>query len=387
MTTAQFIRPADAGELRQVVAEAAAHGQILEARGRGGKRDVGVPRRTAAIVDLGAFTGVVDYEPSELVLTVKPATPLTDIEALLAANGQMLAFEPWDQGVLFGRTERDATIGGVVASAAAGPRRVSAGSARDHLLGFAAVSGRGEIFKGGGKVVKNVTGYDISKVMAGSWGQLAIMTELTLKVMPRPRAETTLVLRGLGPTAAVQAMARAMGSRCAVAAAAHVPGGASSASLTVLKIEGFHESVALRSQQLRVALAEFGNGTLVDGDESLELWRSVREVYVLRDAEVLWRVQLPPSHAASFAAVIESAGASWFCDWAGALVWVGAPASVDVRAAAEGCAGQAMLMRAPPVVRQAVPIRHPETPGVAALSGRLKHAFDPAGVLDPHRFT
>jgi FAD/FMN-containing dehydrogenase len=144
MATIDMIRPTDANDLREVVADARGNGQILEVRGGGSKRDIGKPDRGTAIVDLGAFTGIVDYEASELVLTVRPATPLAEIEKLLADHRQMLAFEPIDHGPLFGHLAGAATIGGVVAAGVAGSRRVSAGGARDHLLGFAAVSRRGE---------------------------------------------------------------------------------------------------------------------------------------------------------------------------------------------------------------------------------------------------
>ncbi|MDP3673762.1 MAG: FAD-binding protein [Novosphingobium sp.] len=168
MKTAEMLRPTDATQLGEMVRDAGTRTLVLECRGGGSKRDIGAPDRDTTLVDMSAFTGIVDYEPSELVLTVRPATPLAEVELLLAEHRQMLAFEPFDHGPLFGRDVGTATIAGVVAAGVAGSRRVSAGGARDHLLGFAAVSGRGEAFKAGGKVVKNVTGYDVAKVIAGS---------------------------------------------------------------------------------------------------------------------------------------------------------------------------------------------------------------------------
>jgi glycolate oxidase FAD binding subunit len=387
MDVAEILRPADARELCALVTDAASSGSLIEVRGGGSKRDISVPGRNTVPVDLGAFMGIVSYEPSELVLTVRPATPLAEIEHLLASHGQMLAFEPWDHGPLFGRGCGDATIGGIVAAAVAGSRRVSAGGVRDHLLGFAAVSGRGEAFKAGGKVVKNVTGYDVPKVMAGSWGQLAILTELTLKVMPRPRAAGTIGLGGLAPNAAIAAMAKAMGSRCAPAAAAHLPGAQGRPALTAIRMEGFPESVELRAKQLGEVLADFGDVFLMDEEGATDWWRAVREVRPLAFSDALWRVQVAPSQAAALAISFEQLGVVWFFDWAGALTWVGAPAIVDVRAVAEASGGHAMLVRAPAAQREVTPIRHPETPAVAALTTRLKQAFDPAGVLDPHRFS
>lgn len=387
MTAPGTLRPANAEDLREAVADAVRHGRHLEARGGGSKREVGAPERQTTIVDLSALTGVVDYEPSELVLTVRPSTTLAEVEALLASNGQMLAFEPWDHGPLFGRAAGAATIGGVVAAGVAGPRRVSAGGARDHLLGFEAVSGRGEIFRGGGKVVKNVTGYDVSKVIAGSWGQLAIMTELTLKVMPRPRVTATIRIEGLEPGAAIAAMARAMGSPCAVAAAAHLPRNGESPATTAFRLDGFRESVDARARHLADELTEFGSAPIMSEDPAADLWAAIRQGEPIAASEALWRVHHPASRAVPFAAAVERSGGEWFLDWAGATTWVGATAGCDVRDLAQTCGGHAMLLRAPRQVRTATPARQPELPAVAALTARLKRAFDPAGILDPLRFS
>lgn len=385
MTSDLNLCPADTADLIDLVAQAAASGSALELRGGGSKQEIGRPDRGAATVDLKAFRGVVDYEPSELVLTVRPATPLAEVESLLDAHGQMLAFEPWDHGPLFGRTKGSATIGGVVVAGVAGPRRLSAGGARDHILGFSAVSGRAEAFKAGGKVVKNVTGYDLSKVIAGSWGQLATLTELSLKVVPKPRCVATLAAIGLSPQAAIEAMAFAMGSRTAPVAAAHIPAGAGSA-MTLLRLEGIAESVAVRSGQLTSMLGKKAEVLRFDDTTASQLWADVREAAALSSAEALWRVQLAPSRAASFADALAASGSQWLFDWAGALVWVGAPASFDLRPLAKLHGGHAMLKRAPREMRRTIPIKHPEAPTVAALTERVKRAFDPAGILDPARF-
>lgn len=383
----KIVCPADESELLELVAEASATGTALEPRGGGSKRDIGKPDRSVAVVDLSAFAGVTDYEPSELVLTLRPATPLHKVEELLDKNGQMLAFEPWDHGPLFGRHAGDATIGGIVAAAVAGPRRLSAGGARDHLLGFSAVSGRAEAFKAGGKVVKNVTGYDLSKVIAGSWGQLAIMTELTLKVVPRPREIRTIAVVGLDSASAVAAMAQAMGSRMSPAAAAHVPGTVDSDALTLLRLEGFSQSVDVRANQLIDLLgSEGGEVAQLDRSHTDALWAEFRGSQMLAGSEALWRVNLTPSRAAAFADCLDAKGASWRFDWAGALAWVGADDSLDVRSLAAEVGGHAMLLRAPHAILEQRPIRHPEATAVAALSARVKQAFDPAGILSPSRF-
>jgi glycolate oxidase FAD binding subunit len=387
MQTGEIVRPTDVETLRELIGDATDTERVLEFRAGGSKRDIGAPERERTVVQLDAFTGVIDYEPSELVLTVRPATPLAEIETLLTAHGQMLAFEPWDHGVLFGRPAGMATIGGIAAAGVAGPRRVSAGGARDHLLGYAAVSGRGEAFKGGGKVVKNVTGYDTAKLIAGSWGQLAIMTELSLKVVPRPRSIATIVLPGLAPDAAVAAMSTALGSRSVPAAAAHLPATSDTPALTALRLEGFAESVVVRERQLSELLAGLGKAQRLGDDEAAELWSSIREGRPMSDATTLWRAHLAPSRANELAIELGRIDAKWLFDWGGALAWIGASADADIRSLVTAVDGHAMLVRAPREVRKTVPARHPESPAVAALAARVKQAFDPAGILDPHRFT
>jgi glycolate oxidase FAD binding subunit len=380
------VRPGDAGELREIVAAAAGRGRPLEIRAGGSKREIGNPERETTVVDLRSLGGVVAYEPSELILTVRPATLLSEVEAMLAAHGQMLAFEPWDHGALLGCGAGEATVGGIFAAGVSGPRRVSAGSARDHLLGFTAISGRGEEFKAGGKVVKNVTGYDVSKVMTGSWGQLAVLSELTLKVVPAPRTVTTVALTGLSAEAAIMAMSRAMGSPCAPAATAHLPAAAGTGAITAVRLEGFRESVEARATQLISALGEFGPGALMDEQAAADLWTAVREGRPVAAAETVWRAHVAPSRAAALAGALEASGATWFYDWAGALIWIGAPAAVDVRATTDAHDGHVMLLRAPIDVRQRTSARPVEPAGVAALTARIKRAFDPAGILDPQRF-
>jgi glycolate oxidase FAD binding subunit len=257
---------------------------------------------------------------------------------------------------------------------------------RDHLLGFTAVSGRAETFKAGGKVVKNVTGYDLSKVMAGSWGQLAILTEVTLKVLPRPHASSTLVMHGLSPTAAVTAMSKAVGSRCTVAAAGHMPVTESRPSMTAFRLEGFEESIKARATELANLLAEFAALKPLEEVDATDWWVQLREAAPLSDAPALWRIHTPPSRFANLTARLEASGARWIADWAGAMLWAGAPPEADIRATAAACGAHAALVRAPVDLRKLTPIRHPQPPGVADLANRLKHLFDPHGVLDPRRF-
>jgi glycolate oxidase FAD binding subunit len=365
------MRPAGIEELERIVADAAGAGRKLELRGGGSKAGIGAPREAEA-VDMTGFSGILDYDPAELVLTALAGTPLAEVEAAVAEKGQMLPFEPFDHGPLFGRPAGATTIGGVLAAGVSGSRRLSRGSARDHLLGFSAVSGRGEAFVGGGKVVKNVTGYDVSKVMAGSWGRLAALVEVTLKVLPRPSVDLSLAAEGLAPAAATALMSAAMGSQADVAAAAHAPG------LTVLRLEGFEPSVEARRvllQRLEPRLR------LMADDEAEAFWMGLRNP--LPEAAVLWRVSVPPRRAAE---VVGALGGDWRMDWAGGLIWTAHEDASGVRRVAEAAVGHAMLVRAPQAMRAEVPALHPQPAGVAALEARVRRAFDPMGVFETGRF-
>jgi glycolate oxidase FAD binding subunit len=379
------LAPTSADELRDAIADAARAGTPLEIRGGGTKAAIGAPRN-AAILDMSGFSGVVDYDPAELVLTVKAGTPLAEVQALVAGEKQMLAFEPWDHGPLFGQPVT-ATIGGVVAAGVAGPRRVTGGGARDHLLGFEAVSGRGEYFVGGAKVVKNVTGYDLPKLMAGSWGRLAAMTQLTLKVLPRARMVVTLAADGLDRREAHAAMARALGSHAEVSAAAHLPAEVNDgAALTLFRVAGFEPSVEARAALLPDLLRDHGSLRRLEPAEASVLWDAVCHAAPLGDG-TLWRVQVPPSRACAVIDALEPAGARWLFDWGGGLIWLRFEGDTAlVRRAAEEAGGHAALVRASAEMRARVPAQHPRARGVMALEERVRRAFDPAGIFETGRF-
>jgi len=314
------------------------------------------------------------------VLTLRAATPLAEVESLVAAQGQMLAFEPFDHGPLLGKAA-SATIGGVIGAGVAGSRRVSAGGARDHLLGFRGVSGRGEAFVGGAKVVKNVTGYDLPKLLAGSWGRLAAMTELTLKVLPSPRMTVTLAADGLSPRAAHAAMARALGSAADVSAAAHLQ-----SAITLLRVSGFAPSVAARCARLPEILQDIAPLRALTPDEAAPLWREAAQAEGL-DGAVLWRLHLPPARAPDVIGVLASWGARWAMDWGGGLVWAAlADEDADVRGAAAAVGGEAMLVRAPDAMRARLAALHPREGVLAAVEARVAAAFDPADVFDVGRW-
>jgi glycolate oxidase FAD binding subunit len=377
---ADAIRPDSAEALAAIVAEAARDGTRLRLRGGGSKDEVGAPTPDARIVDMRGFAGVVDYDPPELVLTVKAGTPLAEVQALVADKGQMLAFDPFDHGAILGGTVGEATIGGIVAAGVAGPTRVSRGAARDHLLGFVGVSGRGERFVAGAKVVKNVTGYDLPKLITGSWGRLAAITELTLKVLPAPRLRLTLGVAGLDPATAISAMARTMGSAAEVSAAAHLQDW-NGAPLTAIRLDGFPSSVEARAAIL-TRLVD-GIAPLAD-EEAARLWPAITTAAPLPAGVPLWRIIAP---AAQMPNVITATNGAWLLDWAGGLLWL---ASADdpqaIRAAATQAGGHAMLVRADAAMRAVVPALHPQPKALAALEERVRRAFDPAGVFETGRF-
>lgn len=381
------LSPLTAEELCDAISQAGRAGDRLEIRGGGSKAAFG-RSRDARLLDMRGFAGIVDYDPNELVLTVRAGTPLAEVAALVAARGQQLAFEPWDYGPFHQGELGRATIGGAVAAGVAGPQRLTMGSARDHLLGFTAVSGRGELFTAGARVVKNVTGYDLPKLLAGSWGRLAAITELTLKVLPAPRKRATMAMEGLDHRQAVAAMADALGSPAEIAAAAHIPARfGKGAALTLFRLQGFEPSVDARCNLLPVLLAEYGAAALLDPDMAETLWRDVREGSVFDPAVPLWRINVPPSGAISVIESLEPLGARWVMDWAGGLVWLELDSHVaDVRASAEAAGGHATLVRASAEMRESVSAQHPRAPSVAAIEARVRQAFDPLGVFETGRF-
>ena len=379
--------PATEQDLCDAIHAARASREKLEIVGGGSKHTVGASR-SATLLDISAFRGVIDYDPAELVLTVRAATPLADVESLLDGQDQMLAFEPWDHGPLLGGACGRATIGGVIAAGVAGPRRLSAGGARDHILGFAAISGTGERFIAGGKVVKNVTGFDLSKLVAASWGQLAVLTELSLKVLPKPRTTLTLACEGLSAALARTLILDALANPFSVAAAAYLPAGTGPASrraMVLLRLEGFPRSVRARAD----ALVDRSSNVLgeLPCEEAELLWNQVR-VPTHVHGESLWRVHLPASAAASLLEEVEQLGGRCLLDWGGSLLWIGWDGDPFViRPTVEAIGGHAMLMRAPAEIRNRISAHHPRLAGLAALEQRVRHAFDPEGVFDTGRFS
>lgn len=375
-------------DIIDAIADALRDGTRLAIAGGGSKAAIGAPVAEARPLPMAGLNGVIDYDPAELVLTVKPGTPLAEVQALVADAGQMLAFDPFDHGPIFGRAAGAATIGGIMAAGVSGSQRLSALGARDHLLGFRAVSGRGEAFVAGAKVVKNVTGYDLPKLAAGSWGRLFALTELTLKVLPRPRETTTQAILGLDERQAVQAMAVAMGSQADVAAAAYVPASLRNGeSATMLRVQGFGPSVTARCAMLDGMLAPLGKVQPLPDVEASALWDGLRTLAPLGAERAIWRISLAPKQACDALAALGGDDTEFLLDWAGGLIWLASDGDPSrIRETVARADGHAALIRSDAATRAQVPAFHPPSPGLAALEERVRRAFDPAGLFETGRF-
>jgi glycolate dehydrogenase FAD-binding subunit len=402
---ADALKPRDAQDVAAAIQWVLGQSKTLEVTGGGSKRDLGRPTQTDATLDLSGLTGVTLYEPEELVLSARAGTPLAEIEALLASRNQELAFEPMDYGPLLGSPPGQGTLGGTLAANLAGPRRFKAGAARDHFLGVAAISGRGEVFKSGGRVVKNVTGYDLCKLLAGSWGTLAAMTDITVKTLPRAETEATLLVAGLDDARGIEAMATALQSACDVSGAAHLtrpvatrlPGDLDvGQAVTAMRLEGVERSVTHRMASLQTLMRSRGPLLVLGVRQSRSLWHAVRDVAGFAASgpaggRIVWRISTAPAQGARLGQQLAAkADVELAYDWGGGLVWAALAASDDggaaiVRAAVATCGGHATLVRAPAPLRAQVPVFEPQAGPLAALTARVKESFDPSRVLNPGR--
>jgi glycolate oxidase FAD binding subunit len=398
------LQPSDAKQTAEMVSWAVSEGESLAIVAGGTKRALGRPIKPDHLLDVSGLKGIVAYEPAELVLTARPGEPLSSISAELDKNRQMLSFEPPDWRALLG-AEGEATLGGVIACNLAGSRRVRAGSARDYVLGFSAVNGFGEIWKAGGKVVKNVTGYDMCKLQAGAYGTLSVLTELALKVMPRPETARTIVLHGLADEIAIQRLAQALNSPFEVSGAAHLPAPAARRSkiaavagargaATALRLEGVRPSVAYRADALEALI---GRGARLDETESAAFWSEVGAVQPLieQGPRIVWRLCPTPSRAPSVAHSILSTltSAQFYFDWGGGLIWLSVDAeeagpdagAFIVRPIVKSAGGHATLVVASEAIRASVPVFEPLSAALTQLTARVKSGFDPRGILNPGR--
>jgi glycolate oxidase FAD binding subunit len=395
MTSIQTIRtplrfsPRDTNELAQIISEANGIGRRLEIVGGGTKRSLGDPVTADAELDMSGLAGIDFYEPEELVIKVQAGTSVAEIREALAEKKQHLAFEPPDYATFFGDPRAIDTIGGIVACNLAGPRRILAGAPRDAVLGVEGVNGRGETFKGGGRTVKNVTGYDIPKLMTGSFGILAALTSVTLKVLPAPPREITLLLTELNDAKATDLLADVLTMPADISAAAHLGGGRSDAPVTALRLEGFQDSVAARAAELESRLHKMSDVRRIEAEESRDFWRKLRDLssFAADLDACVWRLMLPGTQAAR---VVNAMGGEAVYDWGGSEVFMRMEAGkAEEHAQAlrammgEAGGGNACLFRAPAELRRRVGAFQPRPKALQELGERVRQTFDPNDILNP----
>ncbi|PYB77359.1 FAD-binding protein [Rhizobium wuzhouense] len=397
-----MLTPATETEAAALIREHAASKTPLHIRGGGSRAGFGNAVAADAILSSKALTGITEYNPAEMVMTARAGTPVAEIEAALAANGQGMAFEPMDHRGAMG-TSGTPTIGGLFAVNSSGPRRFTAGAARDHLLGLRFVNGAGDVVKAGGKVMKNVTGLDLVKLLAGSHGTLGFLTEVTFKVLPVPKTAATIVVSGLEDEQAMKALAAALSLSVEVSGAAHLPesvrarfigGKLPDGSATVMRIEGLEASVAVRAEKLMAAMDGIGPVSRLDADDTQALWAEIRDVMPYADGTTrpLWRVSMAPSEAWKLVAGLRlRAGIDAYYDWQGGLVWMRMEADPEAEVLRHGIrtlgGGHATLVRAAPQIRAEVAAFEPQVPAVALLSARIRAKLDPHGIFNPGLMT
>ncbi len=393
----------DESAIAATITAVATAGEPLLVCGNGTKLGMLRPVQAARRISTAGLTGITLYSPKELIISARAGTPLPEIEAALGENGQHLIAEPPELTVLLNSNGPKAnaspqTIGGIVASNLSGPRRVAWGAMRDHVMGIRAVNGSGELIHSGGRVLKNVTGLDLCKLLTGSHGTLAVITEVTLKVLPAPESTGTLVLPGLDAPRGVAALSAGLGSPYGVSAAAWLPDaslvpalGRAGGSATLLRIEDFPPSVAYRTARLRAELASFADARILDDATSRTVWRAVGSALPLPapPSAAVWRVSVRPSAGPAVLCAVADAGVQGFLDWGGGLVWLAGPADTNthgvVEQAARAAHGTWTLLRAPDALRVAVDVVPPEAEPLARITRRVKAAFDPHGILNPGR--
>ena len=399
----EILKPATEWELKSMMLALIERQIPIEVFGSGTKRELGRPMSTSLALTTSGMRGIPLYEPSELVMSARAGTSVSQIEVELASRGQMLPFEPIDLGPALGSDAGIQTIGAVFAGNISGARRVAGGAARDYLIGLRGVNGRGEIFKSGGRVMKNVTGYDVARGLAGSWGTLAVITEVTFKVLPLPDDAATLVYWGLTDDLAVELMSHALTLPYEVSGTVHLPAAfvrrlrapdlaAEAKPLTAIRLENFTRSVTYRKARIKEALVAYGTPLELNLEGSLNFWGEMRRLSFLPPDEThLWRISTAPSQAPKLvAAVRRHMQAEAFYDWSGGLVWLEtAPSadggSADIRRAVATYGGHATLIRAQRSVRSDIEVFQPLAPALDRITRGLKKAFDPLHILNPGR--
>ncbi|MGL1921924.1 MAG: glycolate oxidase subunit GlcE [Hyphomicrobiales bacterium] len=382
-----LITPTDEQQLSQLVADANAQKRTLKIQGGGTRAGLGGIVATKTILSLSDIKGVNLYDPAALTLVAKTGTPLAEIEALLQSEGQRLAFEPMTHNSIYG-TDGQSTIGGVVACNISGSRRIQVGACRDALLGVRYVSGSGEIVKNGGRVMKNVTGLDLVKLMAGSFGTLGILTEVAFKTLPLPERQATLVFENQSLMDAIDIMSAGLGSPFEVTGAAYIM----NKKQVLLRVEGFDSQVDYRLNKLKGLLAKTSDTNILEAEQNAEIWQQIRNVEIFANSKTpIWKISVKPSDAIAVTQeILADAEAEILYDWGGGLMWVNlnddnndASAKL-IRNAVAKTSGHATLVRASDAIKTKIPAFQLESIGVAKLSAMIKNKFDPSGILNPN---
>jgi glycolate oxidase FAD binding subunit len=385
--------PASEAEASRLVSEFAAARTPLAIRGGGTRSSLGRPAQTEATLSTLKLSGITLYEPAEQVIAAKAGTPLAVIEKVLAEKGQMLPFEPMDHRALFG-TKGKPTIGAVFSGNISGPARISRGAARDAAIGVRFINGRGEAIKSGGRVMKNVTGLDLTKLQCGAWGTLGLVTEVFFKVLARPERAVTLVWHNLSDSEANALMCAALGSPFEPTGAAHLTAGMGEpAARTLLRLENFSFSIDYRVAELAKLLKAHGRPDLIEGSAHEALWLQVRDAaFFAGDGSVVWRISVAPTDGPQVSAAIRQTvqDARFFYDWGGGLIWLSVPDKADaavgaIRAACTSFGGHATLIRAPEAVRASVPVFQPLGAALMRVTAGIKGAIDPQRLFEPGR--
>ena len=388
----QAFRPNDELELSEIVRSLAITKRPVAVVGGGTKSSIGRPINVEASLSTSGLTGITLYEPSELVIGARAGTPLLEVEKTLDGFGQRLAFEPMDYAPFFGGSG-ERTVGGIAAANVSGPRRIAAGACRDSLIGVRLVNGDGEIVKSGGRVMKNVTGLDLVKLVCGSWGTLGVFSEVVFKVLPKSERSSSLIIDDLAEDNAISALSAVLGSPFEVSGAAHIPKTIATPALTVVRIEGFDASVTYRLKQTAKLLEQFGDCRTLDEIASTDLWLSIRDARWLTTPTdtAIWRLSLAPSKAVGVVAKIrQQIESRYLYDWGGGLVWLSVEPSSDcgariIRDALRGQSGHATLVRAPDTIKAVVEVHQPLPPRLLNLTAEIKAGFDPHGIFNPGR--
>jgi glycolate oxidase FAD binding subunit len=351
----------------------------------GTRRAAGNPMAELPLLDVSGVSGIIEYQPEELIVTARPGTKLAELKAALAEKNQCLGFDPVDWVLLGGA---GGTLGGAASTDASGSARLRHGAARDSLLGFRAVNGFGEAFRGGAKVVKNVTGFDLPKLVCGAYGTLMVVSELTFRVYPRPLARATLILRDLAPDAGFTALRTIWKSALEASGLAYIPAGANFPELGDIGKGAalFRFEAAEKPLSEKLAAARVLVGAAEDFDQGEAVFTRIGEGGAFQNSDLeVWRLTLPPAQAARVATTLNAP--LWLGDWAGAMLWIGArPDDAErIRAVAAEAGGNAMLLKAPAARRAALGLYAPQPPALAAITAAVRAAFDPLGLFNPGR--